>query len=179
MFSDGILQIFKIYFLQSTSSGFYFTENYFTYKIAKNPLKKNFESASKKNNDTRRKKTQTLLRSSLHILLLFKNLLIPLVSVFHDALKARIFKNNTIKLKIYLLQRAGGKCQSLARQSLQRTFIIFKKWKSLRAVGGTINLPSGVQSILIKNGTLTWLKVIGRGRRHMSHQQKSISHLVI
>ena len=50
-----------------------------------------------------------------------------LLSYIHDALKARIFKNNTITLKIYVLQRAGGKTQSLARQSLQRTFIIFKK----------------------------------------------------
>ena len=61
------------------------------------------QTACKKNNGTRRKKTCTLFTSSLHILLVFKNLFIPNFPASHDKLKALVFRNNAIPLMIYLL----------------------------------------------------------------------------
>ena len=55
-------------------------------------------------NDTRSKKLKALLTSSLHILVLLKNLFAPLFSASDDTLKARFLKkDNAIQLRICLL----------------------------------------------------------------------------
>ena len=81
-----------------------FTRKHFTIKLVKSPLKKKEESKLflKKSTRHEEKKTEILLTLSLRILLLFKNFFIPLFSASYDLLKARVFRNNTISLKIYL-----------------------------------------------------------------------------
>ena len=79
---------------------------YFTNKIVKT-----FHENSKKKNLLVKKKQQHMqkekhsLPHSLHILLLFKNFFIPFFLSSQDTLKARIFRNNAIPLKIYLLHK--------------------------------------------------------------------------
>ena len=57
------------------------------------------ETAGKKNNRTRRNKTEKLLTSAIHILLLFKNRFIPLFSASRYTLKARVFRNNNARIE--------------------------------------------------------------------------------
>ena len=61
------------------------------------------EIAGKKNNDTQIKKSETLVTSSLHVLLLFKNSFIPLFPASHDTLKTRDFRMYAVLLRTYLL----------------------------------------------------------------------------
>ena len=60
------------------------------------------EIAGKKYNDRQIKKSETLLTSSLHVVLLFKNLFIPLFPASHDMLKTRDFRKNAVLLRVYL-----------------------------------------------------------------------------
>ena len=61
------------------------------------------EIAGKKNNDTQIKKSETLVTSSLHVLLLFKNSFVPLFPASHDTLKTRDFRKYAVLLRTYLL----------------------------------------------------------------------------
>ena len=74
------------------------TERYFFIKIIKSPLKKEnkLETVGKKNSNTHRGKTKTVLTSGVHILLLIKNFLSRLFSASQDVIPA-------IVLGIYLL----------------------------------------------------------------------------
>ena len=61
------------------------------------------EMTDKKNNNTQIKKSEALLTSSLHVLLLCKNLFIPLFPASHDTLKSRDFRKNAVLLRMYVL----------------------------------------------------------------------------
>lgn len=61
------------------------------------------EMTGKKNNNTQIKKSETLLTSSLHVFLLFKNLFIPLFPASHDTLKPQEFRKNAALLRMYVL----------------------------------------------------------------------------
>ena len=62
------------------------------------------ETTCKKNNHTGKTKTSSIFISSLHILLLFKNVVISLLSGSHDMLKTRVFGNH-FSIEDYLLQK--------------------------------------------------------------------------
>ena len=75
------------------------TEEYFANKIVNN---KTFPKQLITKTLTYAEKN--LLRtSSFHILLLFKNVFIPLFSAFHYTLKKLVFRNNAVPLRTYLL----------------------------------------------------------------------------
>ena len=59
--------------------------------------------AGKKYNDSQIKKSETLLTSSLHVVLLFKNFFIPLFPASHDTLKTQDFRKNAVLLRVHLL----------------------------------------------------------------------------
>ena len=93
-------------FLHRTPPGdcFSLRDKYFSNKIVKSLRKK--EKKRKllvRKKTVHAEKTKALLTSSLRILLLFKNFFIPLLSASHDTLKARVFRNNAIPLRVYLL----------------------------------------------------------------------------
>ena len=98
VFSSEFCEIHKTTFLQNTSRRLllFYRKKHFINKIARNSLRKweKMETACKKNNH--KTKTSSLFTSSLHILLLFKNVFISLFSASHDILKTRVFRNNTI-----------------------------------------------------------------------------------
>ena len=62
------------------------------------------ETACKKNNHKGKRKAWSLFTSSLHILLLFKNVFI---SLFSDTLKTWVFRNNAIPLRIIYYRKWG------------------------------------------------------------------------
>ena len=99
--------ITRLFYRIPPGDRFYSAEKYFITKIVKSPLEKErkLETTYKKTNDTRWKKTEALLTSGPHILLLFKNLFITLFCTFHDTLKAQVCKNNTIPLRVCLLKK--------------------------------------------------------------------------
>ena len=70
-------------------------KKHFINKIVKNPLGKDktMETPCKKNNHTDKTKASSLFTSSLHILLLFKNVFICIFSASQDILKTRVLEN--------------------------------------------------------------------------------------
>ena len=51
------------------------------------------------------KKKSALLTSTIYVLLLLKNLFVPLFTAFYNMLKARAFRNNAVQLRIYLIKK--------------------------------------------------------------------------
>ena len=88
---------------------FFSPDKHFTIKIGKDPLRK--EKKSKQL--VRKTKTHAEEKLNyyfhqfaiLHIFLLFKNFFISLFSASHDILETRVFRNNLIPLRIYLLKK--------------------------------------------------------------------------
>ena len=66
-------------------------------------LKKYLETAGKKNNDMHKEEnlSTTYIKSSYPCPI--QKFFIPLFSASHDTLKTRVFRNNAIPLRIYLL----------------------------------------------------------------------------
>ena len=100
VFSDEFCMIYRTSFLQNTSNCFCSAEKYFSTKIVKSPLEK-----EKKLEKLVRKTTTHAEKKLKHsqIILLFKNFFITLFPASHDILKAQVFRNNAISLRIYLL----------------------------------------------------------------------------
>ena len=72
-------------------------------KGKKKKKKKKWKQPVKKPTTHVEQKLNSLFTSSLLILLLFKDFFISLFSASHDILKTRVFRNNTIPLRLYLL----------------------------------------------------------------------------
>ena len=73
--------------------------------LKKGLFRKNLWKKKKMGAGSNKTTTHTEKSSSLHSFLLFKIFLIPLFSGSHDTLKAFVFRNNEIPLRIYLLEK--------------------------------------------------------------------------